>query len=288
MSRRPSIASSVASARTLPPTAVGARWSSCTRYPTLVVPSASSRRSRAPIASSARVTTAASRARARRRSGVASAVSSSRDDELDGSGQTGAQTASAYDRQPPAGGWRRFDRGNVIEEASPTHAADRVARTVATSPRCSPRIAGWRIGPPRRRQGRGARLRSRARRRHPGRPRRHHRLRPHRRSERAGPGEAAAEAAAAAARGTAGATHVVALERRDGRRPPTRSGCCRSRSTKARKAEVLERADARRPRRERLDPPGQRHLRRRPPPDPRRQLRRPARRGRPRCARASS
>ena len=41
VSLRPSIISRVASARTLPPTAVGARWSSCTRYPTLVVPSAS-------------------------------------------------------------------------------------------------------------------------------------------------------------------------------------------------------------------------------------------------------
>ena len=83
------------------------------------------------------------------------------------------------------------------------------------------------------------------------------------------------------ARARTAATRVVALERRDD--PPGRTTirAAAGDGRKARKVELLARADARRPRGERRDPPGHRVVRRRPPPHPRRQLRRPARRGRP-------
>ena len=79
----------------------------------------------------------------------------------------------------------------------------------------------------------------------------------------------------------AAATRVVALDAP--RRTDAARGraCCPRRSTKARKVELLARADAAARDRGRRDHVGDRVVRRRAPPHPRRQLRRPARRRRP-------
>ena len=135
------------------------------------------------------------------------------------------------------------------------------------------------VGPPRRRQDRGARLGPRPRRRHPGRRGRDHRLRPHRRPVRAGP----------ARRGRGGGRRGPRRWRRRAHRgahpssrvtsqpvlhPPRRGG----QGHQGRAAPAGRRGGPL---------PGRRHqagvglLRRQPPPDPGGQLRRPARRRRP-------
>ena len=97
----------------------------------------------------------------------------------------------------------------------------------------------------------------------------------------AGLREAAEAAAAAAARASPGATHVVALDAPRRRRRRTRSRSCPETVEKARKAEVLERADdAARAESDSIRQVSASYADA-PPPDPRRQLRRPARRGRP-------
>ena len=90
----------------------------------------------------------------------------------------------------------------------------------------------------------------------------------------------AADAAAAAARGRRATRRVVALERPD-RTPPHAVSVLPESVAKARKVALLQRADAAARAAVGLDPPGQCGVRRRPPPHPRRQLRRAARRGRP-------
>ena len=77
------------------------------------------------------------------------------------------------------------------------------------------------------------------------------------------------------------APEVAPLSERSVTPPHDGRRSCPRRSRKARKVELLERADAAARGRRRLDPPGDASLRRRPPPDPRRQLRRPPRRRRP-------
>ena len=90
----------------------------------------------------------------------------------------------------------------------------------------------------------------------------------------------AAEAAGAAARSGGGGVVEVALTRQEAPRPNDIAVLPED-VAKARKVDLLRRADATRPRRWIRHHPGDGPLRRQPAPDPHRQQRRPAHRGRP-------
>ena len=135
-------------------------------------------------------------------------------------------------------------------------------------------------GAPRRRQGRGIRVGPRAGRRHPRRARRDHRLRPHRRPQ-SRPGCATPPTPPRPRRRARRARPASRPSSRRETRPAHEVLLLPETVAKARKVEVLERADdAARSVSDSIRQVSA-SLRRRPAPDPRRQLRRPARRGRP-------
>ena len=193
------------------PTAVGARWSSWTRMPTVVSPGSSSpldRRERGFLAQRDRRGAWPARARAPDAHGERGVRLGDDAVRLRRSGRV--SRAPGYDKHPLARSGQRARRpavgtaltcplsspsrlrhdgreARVIEEAV-------ISRVLGTAPAHRRRLRrGLRrgqalvVGRARRRQGRGAHLRPRPRRRHPGRRRRHHRLRPHRRPDRGGP-----------------------------------------------------------------------------------------------------
>ena len=145
----------------------------------------------------------------------------------------------------------------IESESSNARSTPRCA-TAATSPRCSPRTGASSSGRFDDGRGRGAGLGPRPRRGHPGRARRHHRLRPHRRPL-AEPGWRGRRRRRPRPRAQGGGG-----DGRGGRSTPPGAptphdvACCPETVAKARKVELLARGRRRRPRRERLDPPGHR------------------------------
>ena len=270
--RRPSTRSSVASAATDEPTEVGARWSTCTRMPTVVWPGGTSSATAAMAASSHRAMT-----RGVARTGTSPGAHGDRgvgvgDDQLGAAVETGGEGHPGTIRPTLVAGTRRRTSHQkepaLLDEGLIQRTLDLGLRTGGELAEVFVEDRGQLERRVRRRQGREPLLGPRAGRRHPRDRGRHHRLRPHRRPLRGGPG-----------RGGRGGRGRRPLRRRrragggphppDARRGPTRCAILPEEVAKARKVELLRQADDAARSAGSAITPGDRPLRRQPPADPR-------------------